>query len=109
MGATFATDDRRFINSIGRVVDLTVTFDTSYTAGGEPITAADAGLQTLASVTVHETVTEGGYVVGYDASAGTLKVYGSGGTADAPLSELAGGTDLSTESVKVSVRGSGVE
>lgn len=106
MGVTYSVEDRRLAGRIGRETVLTAQFDTSYTAGGEALTASDADLGTLEDVFVRETVTESGYVVGYDESAATLKVY-EGGGAGAPLSEVAGATDLSTETVRLLVRGSG--
>lgn len=107
MGVNYTVEERRLAGRIGRETALTAAFDASYTAGGEPLAASDAALDTLDEVAVRETVTEGGYVVGYDESAGTLKVY-EGGGAGAPLSEVAGATDLSTETVRLTVRGSGV-
>ena len=107
MGVSYSVEERRLQGRIGRETVLTASFDASYNAGGEALNASDAALDTLEEVAVRETVTEGGYVVGYDESAGTLKVY-EGGGAGAPLSEVADATDLSTETVRLLVRGSGV-
>lgn len=107
MGISYTIEDRRLAGGIGRVTELTASFDAAYTAGGESLAAADARLKRIDSVIVRETVTEGGYVVGYDESAGTLRVYASGDLAGDPLQEVAGATDLSTESVRLSVRGVG--
>ena len=106
MGVNYSVDERRLAGRVGRETVLTAEFDASYNAGGEALTAADAQLDTLDEVAVRETVTESGYVVGYDESAGVLKVY-EGGGAGATLQEIAGGTDLSTETVRLTVRGRG--
>ncbi|WP_323192411.1 hypothetical protein [Halostella sp. PRR32] len=106
MGVSYTIEERRLQGRIGRETVLTASFDASYNAGGEALTASDAGLDEYGEVAVRETVTESGYVVGYDESAGVLKVY-EGGGAGATLQEVAGGTDLSTETVRLLVRGSG--
>lgn len=106
MGATYDLDNRGLQGGIGRRHQVSVSFDTSYTAGGEALTAADVGLGSIDEVVVRDAVTESGYVVDYDPANGTLVVY-EGGGAGAPLAEVAGGTDLSTESTELTVRGRG--
>lgn len=62
----------------------TITFDNSYPAGGETLTAGDLGLSTLLYI---DASPDDGYVVAYDYGTGKLKAYGSDSGADGPLIE----------------------
>ena len=87
-----------------RQVTLEAQFDASYTAGGEPLAAADAGLGSIEGVNVESGASESGYVARWDDAAGTLMMFEEDATAG-PLAEVAGATDLSTESLRVTVWG----
>ncbi|MFD1515659.1 hypothetical protein [Halomarina rubra] len=104
MGISYTTDDAGYDGGIRREVHMTGTFDSSYTSGGEGLTAADAGLDHLDAVIVADGATESGYVPSYDATNGTVKLFEENATAG-PLAEVAGSTDVSTETVTLVVRG----
>lgn len=106
MGVSYSVDRDGYDGGIRAEAKLTASFDTSYTAGGEPLTAADARMGRIDDVVLADNVTESGYIARYDQSAGTIVMY-EGGGAGATLSEVAGSTDLSSESVTLLVRGSG--
>lgn len=104
MGVTYDVLDRDMAAHVGRRIIVEATFDLSYTAGGEALGPGDVRLDTIEGVSVLGSVTGGGYAVGYDAGAGTLRVYEEDAVAG-PLAEVAGGTDLSGESVRLEIIG----
>lgn len=104
MGISYTIHDRGFAPNVGRSHLVDASFDTSYTAGGEPLAPSDARLDRLDAVEVLSDVSPGGYVVGYDLTAETLKVF-EGPDLRGPLVEVAGGTDLSAEEVRLRVTG----
>lgn len=101
--ATFTTDDSGWVAN-QRVAVVTATFSSSYTSGGEALTAGDVGMDSIESVVVASGATASGYVPRYDGSAGTLQLFEESGAAG-PLSEVAGATDVSSESVTLYIRG----
>lgn len=103
MGISYEPIKRRFVATY-REQTLEATFDASYTAGGEALDPGDANLGHIQNVTVESVTTDSGYVVQWDDDAGTLVVR-EGGGAGAPLAEIAGGTDLTGETVRLRVRG----
>lgn len=103
MGVSYTVDEERWVAN-QRLIILTAQFDTSYTAGGEALNPADAGLDDVENVLFEEPVTEGGYVAAYRDGNGTIKMYETGG-AGATLTEVADATDLSTESATLQVWG----
>lgn len=104
MGITYTTDDHSWDGDTGKRTRLTAAFDASYTAGGETLAASDAELGTIDEVHILDGATESGYVPSYDDSAGKLLLFEEGGTGG-PLTEVPGGTDASSETVTVVVRG----
>lgn len=103
MGITYTVDDHKWLGN-QRVAVVTASFDASYTAGGEPLVADDVDMDGIGAVLFEEPVSEGGYVASYREGTGTIKMYTSGG-GGSPLAEVAGATDLSTESVTLQVWG----
>ena len=79
----------------------TITFDSSYPTGGEPITAADLGLSSQIEFVFCQTL-NAGYVVAWDGSktAPKLKVFQQSAATSA-LTEVPNTTNLSTLVVHV--------
>jgi hypothetical protein len=69
-----------------------ILFDSSYASGGESLTAADLGLESLHIVLVHGE--DSGYIPQYDYTNSKLAVYEAGADG-AALDEVADTTDLS--------------
>jgi hypothetical protein len=74
-----------------------VTFSSSYSTGGEALTAADFGMVALAVVIP---MPAGGYVFEYDYANAKLKAYrqkdpGNAGGADIPLPEVSAAVNIS--------------
>lgn len=103
MGVTYTVQEHKWLGN-QRIAVVEAQFDASYTAGGEPLAANDVDFDDVQSVLFEEPVSEGGYVAAYRDADGTIKMYETGG-AGATLSEVAGATDLSTESVTLQVWG----
>lgn len=104
MGITYDVLDRDMAAHVGRRVLVEATFDATYTAGGEALGPDDVRLDGLDSVQVLSGITGGGYVVRHDPSAGTLQVFVEADLGG-PLTEAAGGTDLTGESVRLEIEG----
>ncbi|MDT3434693.1 hypothetical protein [Haloarcula sp. 1CSR25-25] len=104
MGISWTKDDDDWDGAHSRRVRLTGAFDTSYTSGGEPLTPSDADLGSIESVTVLSPSTESGYVVRYDHDTDEVLLFQEDASAG-PLAEVAGSTDVSTETVAIEVRG----
>lgn len=103
MGISFSEiQEEPVANQVIKYVEA--TFDASYTAGGEPVTASDVRLGRINTVSISSGLSAGGYSPRWDAAAGTLMMYQDGG-AGAPSAEVAGGTDLTGETVRLTVRG----
>lgn len=84
---------------------VTLTFDSSYPTGGEPLTAADLGFSDNATELKVIPVRQGAIIVSYDgANAKLLAYWGNAGTASV-LPEVTATTDLSAQTVEVLVRG----
>lgn len=103
MGISYTRDDHRWLSN-QQEVTLTASFDASYTTGGEALNPDDAGLGRIENVDIESITTDSGYVVEWDDDAGTLVVREESDTGGG-LTEVAAGTDLSTESIRLSVRG----
>jgi len=90
-----------------RVRVATLTFDSSYDAGGESFVPSDVGLASfLAVVPLPDSNALGGNVVLYDYTARKLRVYrqrdpAAAGGADIPLTEVTAAVNLSTLVVRV--------
>lgn len=104
MGISWSRDESDWDGGHQRRERLTGAFDSSYTAGGEPLTPDDAGLDHIESVSVLSPATESGYVVRYDHNADAVLLFEENATTG-PLAEVADATDVSTESVDIEVRG----
>lgn len=103
MGISYTTNDSGWDgNNVTAVV--TGAFDASYTAGGESLAAADVGMGSIERVVVASGATESGYVARHDAAAGTIQLFEENASAG-PLAEVAGGTDVSSETVRLHVYG----
>jgi hypothetical protein len=84
-----------------RVVTADVTFDGSYTNGGETLTPGDFGLDHIESVTVASVLTDGsGLPVRYDPSGPSLLVYDASHT-----EQSAGAAAVDGETVRLEVWG----
>lgn len=87
----------------------TITFDSSYPTGGEPLTAGDLGLKAVFEVRAHgpfrNTGATLGVTVSYDHANSKLVAYwGNAGTASG-LPEVTNTTDLSTYSGRITAVG----
>lgn len=85
----------------------TVTFDAAYLAGGELLAPRDVGLSDIALVLVQPdgASTGAGYVVRYDYTAGSLRVFNEEAVAaGGPLLEV-GAIDLSGLTVRLLILG----
>lgn len=103
MGASYSVAREEPLGN-QRVLSVDVDFDSSYTAGGESVSASDVGLGTINTVSISSGLSAGGYAPRWDHEAGTLMMYQDGG-ADSPSSEVADAADLSGETVRITVRG----
>lgn len=106
MGVSYTQEDHSWLGN-GREVVLTASFDASYTAGGEPLNPGDAGLRDIESVTIETGATETGYNPRWDPANGTVMMFHETDTTTGGANEVAAGTDLSTETVRLRVRGRG--
>ncbi len=82
-----------------KLVHCTITLDTSYPTGGEAITAANFGLDSIHTVIPYPTDQSGTYIPVWDSANSKLKMMSALGT------EVADLTDLSTVKVDVLVIG----
>lgn len=85
---------------LGDVVK-TVTFDSSYAAGGESLTPAMLGLSSILFLIPNDA---GGYAFAFDDAAQKLLAFRSGG-ANAVFAEETAAVDLSAVSTRVYARG----
>lgn len=104
MGISYTEQGHRWVGTQREVV-LEASFDTSYTAGGESLAPGDAGLGIIENVTIESGASDSGYVARWDDANGTIMMFEETDSTSAPLGEVAGTTDLSAESVRISVRG----
>jgi len=81
-----------------------VTMSNSYSAGGESIAASDLDLDEIEEAIVMEGATTGGYVPRYDSASDSILLFEAGADG-AALDEVAGSTDVSSETVRLDVRG----
>jgi hypothetical protein len=79
-----------------------ITFDSSYAAGGEALTATTLGFETVALVIAQ--AEDSGYVAQYDYTNSKLALYEAGADA-AALDEVAATTDVSAVIVRCLVLG----
>jgi len=99
MGTTTTIDDHRWVGN-QREVTADVTFDASYTNGGEPLNASDLNLGTIENVTIESGLTSGGLPVEWDDDSGVLVVYDGTHT-----EQSAGAAAVDGEVVRVRVKG----
>lgn len=104
MGVSWAVDDDGWSGGTQREVRLTGSFDASYNNGGESLTPDDAGLDAIEDVVVLSPATESGYVVRYDHDSDSVILFEEDGSAGS-LAEVTDGSDVSTETVDLQVRG----
>lgn len=92
-----------------RVKVRTVTFDSSYPTGGEPLTAADVGLKKLTQVIPHgparNTAGTLAVNVAYDYTNSKLFAYETAGTVATPHAEVGNTESLDTYAVRVTFVG----
>lgn len=99
MGTSVTIDDHRWVGN-QREITADVTFDASYTSGGEPIAPDDLNLGRIENVTIESGLTDGGLPVEWDDDNGVLVVY------DASHSEqAAGAAAVDGEVVRLRVKG----
>jgi hypothetical protein len=93
-----------------RMVVRSVTFDSSYVTGGEPVSASQFGLKQINAVVVAGAVRKNdatsALIASYDHVNQTLVAYWSAGSGAAPL-QVTNATDLSAYSVRLIVFGYG--
>lgn len=99
MGTTTTIDDHRWVGN-QREVTADVTFDASYTNGGESLSAGDFNLSRIENVTLESGLTDGGLPVEYDDDNGVLVVYDASHT-----EQSAGAAAVDGEVVRVRVKG----
>lgn len=88
-----------------RMVQVDITFDSSYPTGGEAVSAASLGISRLDRIDISPS---GGYIPQWDGSrtAPKIKMYWVDTTVDgSPLLEVANTTDLATVTVTARVWG----
>jgi len=105
MGVTYTLKEDSWDGDTRRRLRVEAAFDSSYTAGGEPLGTEDVPLDSIKSVYFEEPVTENGYLASYRAEDNTITVYTGPGSAGAPLQEAADGADLSDETATLFVEG----
>jgi len=99
MGTSTTIDDHRWVGN-QREVTGDVTFDGSYTSGGEPIAPSDFNLSRIENVTIESGLTDGGLPVEWDDDNEVLVVY------DGSHSEqAAGAAAVDGEVVRLRVKG----
>ena len=76
----------------------TITFDNSYPTGGESITAADVGLESIALVLFSPD--KNGYVAQFDYTNSKIALYSAGGDDDTGLDEVGNTTNASAVVVR---------
>ena len=96
MALTFVDDARSVIRN-KRMVVASVTFDSSYPTGGEPLTASDLGLNTIDYLSA---TTDGSNAVTWDKANNKLKVFTAAGA------EVANAVNLSAVVVRILAIGS---
>jgi len=105
--AASAVVARRGASGDERYVD--VTLDSSYPAGGYPLTSKDLGFGGSGRIDLVDAATSktGGWEVGWDYTNSKLQVFDSSAAANAAMHEVAGGTSLAGVVVRLFVKGSG--
>lgn len=98
MALTFKLEENASGGNL-RVRRAKVTFDNSYDAGGEAVTAADFGMNTL--VAVIPVGGPAGYSVQFDVANSKLAAYRTGTSADTALNEVTAAVNLSAVSYYV--------
>ena len=89
-------------DSLERIRDFTVTFDSSYPTGGEQILASDVALGSLYNVACQPT---SGYTISYNYVSALIIYDISGGATGATAHQLANGTDISNLVVRCRATG----
>jgi hypothetical protein len=100
MGTTVSIDDQTWTGGIQREVTADVTFDGSYTSGGEPLDPGDVNLSRIENLTIESNLTDGGLPVEWDDDNEVLVVYDGSHTEQA-----AGAAAVDGEVVRVRVKG----
>lgn len=93
-----------------RHVEADVTFDASYSIGGEAVTAANFGLEQLLNLrpglAVDPDTADNAFVVGYDrANSKLLVFYSNSDAADGPLIEIPDTTSAAAYTARVTAVG----
>ncbi len=104
MGISYTEQDHRWTGGGQREKVVEAAFDSTYTAGGESLAPSDVGLGSIENVTIESGTTDSGYVVEWDPATGVLVVREES-DAGGGLTEVADATDLSGESIRLSIRG----
>jgi len=76
-----------------------IQFDSTYLTGGESLTAAQLGLESLHIVIVD--VEDSGFVAQYDYAGSKVALYSAGADAEDGLDEVASNTDVSAVYARV--------
>lgn len=105
MALTSVTRVTRTIFGNKRVTVHDVVGPSSYTTGGEALTAKDLGLRKIESVTCDPT--ESGYIPRLDLAAGKIQYFevDEDHTDDGPLVEVGSTTDLDAETTRITAWG----
>lgn len=110
MSLTIGTADKK-VPGAEYVSIVDVTFDSSYPAGGEAVTAADFGLNTirtvLPAVAVDPDTADNALVVAFDHTNSKILLFwaNNDGGADGPLIEVADTTDVAAYTARLVVYG----
>jgi len=99
MGTSVTIDDHRWIGN-QREVTADVTFDGSYTSGGEAIAPSDLNLGRIENLTLESGLTDGGLPVEWDDNNEALVVYD-----DTHSEQAAGAAAVDGEVVRIRVKG----
>lgn len=110
MAVTVTVINRDVIGS-KRYVTADVAFDSQYAIGGEPVTAADFGLEqidnVIPGVAVDPDTTDNAFLATYDRANAKIQLFthGTDAAADAPLKELADTTAANAYTARVTAIG----
>lgn len=110
MALTLGTPDKK-VPGAEFVSIVDITFDSSYPAGGEVLTAADLGLNTivtvLPSVAVDPDTVDNALVVAFDHTNSKILLFwgNNDGGADGPLVEVADTTNVAAYTARLIVYG----
>ena len=108
MAVSLSQVERSTVFGDRRIKFYTVTFDSSYPTGGEPLSAATLGFQRVDFVMAEPAAAAAGttaVIAKYDYTNSTLQLFESGGAINAPLAEVTAAQDQSLTPCRIMVVG----